>query len=203
MTPDELVDAVCTPIHDIAWAFFFAPETAPIAQRHDLDPITFYFIGRGGVLGDVEASVVAAVFGVLQPDPDPGHVGRGSSQAAPRDAGRAYFEAAAQYGRLKLAGIDGLDRFCAAADTVMAAADPTGLALYVAVAAEPLVDDPAGRALQQLHVLRELRAAPTCWPCGPSGSTCYGPTPSPGPAIWPCSAGPTRTHPPAPTPTVT
>jgi hypothetical protein len=47
----------------------------------------------------------------------------------------------------------------AAADAVNAAADPDGLALYAATAAEPLADDLPGRAMQLVTVLREYRGS--------------------------------------------
>ena len=39
------------------------------------------------------------------------------------------------------------------------AADPVGLALYAGIAAEPLVDDEPGRAMQLVSVLREFRGS--------------------------------------------
>jgi hypothetical protein len=39
------------------------------------------------------------------------------------------------------------------------ATDPAGLALYAGIRAEPLADDPAGRAMQLTAVLRELRGS--------------------------------------------
>lgn len=159
MTPDDLVSAVSPTIRDIGWAYFFAPETVAHAQSLGLDVITFYFVGRGGVLGDVEASVVHSAWGYFNPDLLGGMWEAGRAVIAPRDAGREFFAAAAGFGRARLADAGDLTAFCAAADAVLAAADPVGLPLFAAWVAEPRADDPPARATQQLHVLRELRGS--------------------------------------------
>jgi hypothetical protein len=65
----------------------------------------------------------------------------------------------ALHGRNRLSDVAGLDSFVAAAGAVNDAADPTGLALYAGFKAEPLVEDTAGRAMQLLASLRELRGS--------------------------------------------
>lgn len=159
MTPEELVAAAHPSIGTHGWAFYFVPETAAMAEDLGLDAFRFYFLGRGGVLGDVEAAVVASAFGYFEP----GLVARMWDEAkavmAPREAGRAFHLASAELGRRRLAGVEGLEAFCAAAERVNDAADPTGLPLYAAIRAEPLVDDLPGRSLQLITVLRELRGS--------------------------------------------
>jgi hypothetical protein len=66
-------------------------------------------------------------------------------------------ECCAAFGRRHLAGLPGLDAFCVAAEAVRDAASPAGLPLYAGVAAEPLVPDSPGRAMQLVTVLREFR----------------------------------------------
>ena len=62
-------------------------------------------------------------------------------------------------GLKKFAGVEDLDGFCAAAETIDAAADPAALALYAGVSAEPRCDDLAGRAMQLVTILREYRGS--------------------------------------------
>jgi hypothetical protein len=159
MTPEALVDVVCPKVRDLGWAFYFVPETLAKGQALGLDGFRFYFLGRGGVLGDVEPSVVASAFGYFNPSLVADMWTSGSKILAPREAGRAYVECAADHGRARLSGIEHLDRFCAAADVVNQAADPVGLALYAAAAAEPLADDPPARAMQLVALLREFRGS--------------------------------------------
>ncbi|NBP51776.1 MAG: hypothetical protein EBU70_11500, partial [Actinobacteria bacterium] len=58
-----------------------------------------------------------------------------------------------------LGGVAGLADFVAAADSVNAAADADGLALYSAFRSEPLVNDLPGRAMQLVAILREYRGS--------------------------------------------
>jgi hypothetical protein len=78
---------------------------------------------------------------------------------APRDAAREYHECCAAVGRAKLGSVDGLEAYNEAAGAVVRATDPAGLTLFAGWSAEPLVDDPAGRAMQLTAVLRELRGS--------------------------------------------
>jgi hypothetical protein len=159
MTPEELMADVCPRIRDVGWAHYFAPGTLATGQELGLDGFRFYFLGRGGVLGDVDSAVVASAFGYFNPDLVERIWDSGRAVLAPRDAGRAYLACAADFGRAQFASLEGLDEYCAAADAVNDAADPVGLALYAAARAEPLAADPPARAMQITSVLRELRGS--------------------------------------------
>lgn len=159
MNPDAVIQAVSPPIGALGAAFYFTPATLAKGKELGLDGFRFYFIGRGGVLGDVEPPVVASAFGYF----NPGVVERmwttARAKIEPREAARVYLGCCQAMGRDRLSGVDGLDAFCAAADAVDAAAEPAGLALYAGIAAEPRPDDVAARALQMVAVLRELRGS--------------------------------------------
>ncbi len=159
MTTDELMDRVCPLIRDNGWAYYFVPETEAKGKELGLDVFQFYVVGRGGVLGNVESSVVASAFGYFSPSAIQPLWDSACRLVDPRDAARAYFECAAQLGSTRFAGLEGLEGFCAAAGVVNQAADPTGLPLYAGFRAEPLVDDLAGRAMQLMSVLREFRGS--------------------------------------------
>jgi hypothetical protein len=159
MTPEELVAAASPKIGALGAAFYFLPETKARAQELGLDLLRFYFLGRGGVLGDVEGSVVRSAFGYFEPGMVEKLWTSAKEKVAPREAARAYLEQCAELGRRRFGELDGLEAFCRAAGAVNDAADPTGLPLYAGIAAEPLADDLPGRALQLVTVLRELRGS--------------------------------------------
>ncbi len=159
MTTDDLISTACPIIRDTGWAFYFAPATIARGAELGLDPLQTYILGRGGVLGDVEAGVVSAAFGYFNPAFLGATWNAARANCAPRVAGRAFMECCAAHGREKLADVPGLEAFVAAAGKVNDAADPDGLALYAGVRAEPLVDDAPGRAMQLVTVLRELRGS--------------------------------------------
>ncbi len=144
---------------DIGAAFYFDKATLAKGKELGLDGFRFYVLGRGGVLGNVEPAVVQSAFGYF----NAGLINKIWTSAAdilaPRDAGRAYVECCAELGRAKLAAVEGLDAFNAAAETVVRAANPAGLALFAGLAAEPMPDDAPGRAAHLAAVLRELRGS--------------------------------------------
>jgi hypothetical protein len=159
MTPQELMDLVCPKIRDLGWAFYLTPETSAVGERLGLDVLQFYFLGRGGVLGDVEPQVVASAFGYFNPHLLTEMWNSAREQCSPKEAARTYLGCSAELGRSRFGGIKNLEAFVEAAGAVNEAADPVGLPLYAGISAQPLVDDPTGRAMQLVTVLRELRGS--------------------------------------------
>lgn len=161
MTNDELLIDISPKIQALGAAFYFQPETVARGKELGLDGFRFYFLGRGGVLGDVEAKVVASAFGYF----NPGLVdkiwasAKERASVGPREAAREYLACAHAFGRARFADVPGLDGFCAAAEAVVAAADPAALALFAGISAEALPDDLPARAYQLACVLREHRGS--------------------------------------------
>jgi hypothetical protein len=163
-TPDDpelqaFLDTACPIIGARGWAFYFAPETVAAGAQHGLDGGQFYFLGRGGVLGDAEAPVVTAAFGYFNPDVVTAMWNSARAKLAPRAAGTLFMECCAAFGRAKLSGVEGLESFVASGEKVLAAAQADGLSLFAATNAEPRVDDLPGRAMQIVTVLREFRGS--------------------------------------------
>ena len=159
MTPSELVATACPPINTLGSAFYFTPATLARGKELGLRGMQYYILGRGGVLGDADASVIRSAFGYFN---DPVIADAWDSARAvvtPRVAGHEYFQSAAQHGRTTLADTPGIDAFADAAGAVNDAADATGLALYAGIKSEPLADDALARAYQLIVVLRELRGS--------------------------------------------
>jgi hypothetical protein len=159
MTPQELMDVVCPKIKDLGWAFYFTPETTAVGERMGLDVFQFYFLGRGGVLGDVGPQVVVSALGYFSPDLLTTVWNSATERCSPSEAARAYLECSAELGRSRFGEIKELEAFVEAVDAVNEAADPVGLPLYAGVCALPLVEDTPGRAMQLVTVLREMRGS--------------------------------------------
>ena len=64
MTSEQLIAEACPKIRDYGWAYYFVSATTERGKELGLDPLQWYFLGRGGGLGDVEASVARAAFGM-------------------------------------------------------------------------------------------------------------------------------------------
>lgn len=159
MTNDELIKQVCPLINDTGWAYYFTPTTMARGTELGLKGPQFYFIGRGGLLGNCDSSVVAAAFGYFNPEVIKRAWDSSRQVVDPLVAGRAHLECSAVTGREKLSNVANLDSFIAAADKVNSAANPEALALYAAFKSEPLVSDVPGRAMQLVSVLREFRGS--------------------------------------------
>ncbi|HVX19939.1 MAG TPA: hypothetical protein VHB02_01185 [Acidimicrobiales bacterium] len=151
--------ATAPAVYVLGAAHYFTPATLERGKALGLDGFRFYFAGRGGVLGNVEALVVSSAFGYFEPTLLARMWNSARERVDPREAARVHLECAHLYGREKFGVVGDLERFCAAAEAVVAAADPAGLALFAGYAAEPLPDDAPARAMQLVVVLRELRGS--------------------------------------------
>lgn len=161
MTPEALVAAVSPVFGRVGSAWYFTPETVVVGRELGLGGLRFYFLGRGGALGDVDWRVVASAFGYFAPSLVEKMWTTSRERCAPAAAAAAYYGACADFGRRHLAGVPDLPAFCAAAERVVdhAVADAGGLPLFAGYAALPLAEDPPGRAAQLVAVLRELRGS--------------------------------------------
>jgi hypothetical protein len=154
-----LVRATYDPIHDIGTAIFLSPETgARAAEWGWSNPFAFYFAGRGGVLGDVDATVVTATFGWFNPDAVKAMYDEGVAVCGGPGAAARMIEAHALFGRDHFASLD-LDRFVELADRLVDGAEGAGLPLFVGWRDQPRADDVPARAAQLLQILREWRGA--------------------------------------------
>ncbi|MEX2625876.1 MAG: hypothetical protein WD225_03270 [Ilumatobacteraceae bacterium] len=159
MDPRDVITAIAAPTADIGAAAYFHPDTLARGKELGLDGFRFYFLGRGGVLGDVEPEVVVSAFGYFEPSLVAKMWNTGKERIAPRAAAREYLACNADLGRAKFDGLDGLDAYCEAASAVVGAADLAGLTLFAGVRGEPVPDDPPAAAIHYAVLLRELRGS--------------------------------------------
>lgn len=162
MTPDECTDRLAQPIQDVGAAFYFDEHTIEHGKtRMGLDGFRFYFVGRGGVLGEVPAAVVRSAFGYFNPAllEKMWSTGLERAQAEdPRDVARAYLECAYRFAQGRFDGID-VDAFNRAAAAVIDRADPAALVLFAGYRSMPVPDEPVALAQHHAILLRELRGA--------------------------------------------
>lgn len=155
----ETVKAVAGPIGSSGGAFYFRPDTLAKGKEIGLDGFRFYVLGRGGVLGDVPATVVHSAFGYFHPDLVDKIWNSARERVAPADAAAAYLGCAADLGRSALGGVEGLGAYNEAAQAVVDGAAGDGLTLFAGIAAQPGPDDETGKAMHLTSVLRELRGS--------------------------------------------
>jgi hypothetical protein len=157
MTPEECADAVALPIGKYGTAWMLAPETFGPGIEAGFTGLDFYFCGRAGAMGDVDADVVVASIALLGPEATRANWESGREVMPPRQAAELFAAACADHGRRNLPDDVDLAQLAALAGRVIAAADCSGLPLFAAWRTMPVPDDPKGAASHQLNVLRELR----------------------------------------------
>lgn len=160
LTGEQTVQAVDSILHDVGTAWMIHEDTQARAEEYGYGKLQpFYFAGRGGVLGDVEAGVVIAAFGWW----DPGYVrlmwGRGLAVAGARESARRYGQACVAWADDHITGFEPADRLSELAEKVIDTVDECGLPLFAGWRAEPRADGGVARMLQLVHVMREWRGA--------------------------------------------
>jgi len=159
MTPLDIVQQTSPILNNAGNVFYFHPDTLAKGKELGLDGFRFYFLGRGGVLGDVEPAVIVSAFGYFAPRVVESIWTSAKRIVPPRDAARAYLGCAEHVGREQLTGVATLDSFNDAAETIVESIDRSALPLFAGIAAEPLPEDPAARAYRNVCNLRELRGS--------------------------------------------
>ena len=158
MTSLELTRATSPSLGDMGARYMLHPETAAIGTEAGYaNGWAWYFTGRGGVLGDVDADVVASAFGFFGAPMVRLMWEQGLQVEGARAAGRRYAAACAAFGRKRLQDAPGLDRFCELAGRVIDGLDVSGLSLLAALRAEEVPGDLPGRAYWYVSLLREWR----------------------------------------------
>jgi hypothetical protein len=160
LTGEQTVQAADRLLHDIGTVWMIHDDTRARAEEYGYGKhLPFYFAGRGGVLGDVDAGVVIAAMGWWEPGLVRLMWGRGLAVAGAREGARRYATACAAWAEDHLAGFQPADRLASLAERVVGSAEESGLPLFAGWRAEPRVDGGVGRMLQLVHVLREWRGA--------------------------------------------
>lgn len=159
MEPAAAAEATREAVVDIPAKFMMDGATYKQGAALGFDGVDFYVAGRGGVLGECDADVVAAAFVWFEP----GHVRHGweaGGKVMARDEAAAAFAGCAHaWAEDHIA--DGVDaaRLADLAGRIVAAASPAGAPLFAGWRLLPVPDSPKAAAVHQLNALRELRGA--------------------------------------------
>lgn len=121
--------------------------------------VDFYVAGRGGALGDVDGTVVAAAFVFFNPETIVEGWERGRKVMSPDRAAAEFAAVAAAWAQAHLGDGPDYARLAALAGRVVEHASPAGAPLFAAWAALDAPDGPKALALHRLNLLRELRGA--------------------------------------------
>jgi hypothetical protein len=156
MNVRDLVGRAGPLIGELGGRYYFAPRSLERAAELGLDVSQWYFLGRGGPLGEVEAASVDAVLGYFAPGVVRDVWERGCAVASPKTVAMAHLEACREFGRQHLRG-KWLQPFCDTASAVLDASNIAALPLFAAVKTMRIAEDLPGRAMQLTTALREFR----------------------------------------------
>ena len=123
------------------------------------DGVDFYVAGRGGALGDVDGSVVAAAFVFFNPASVVERWDRGRVVMAPIEAAHAFASCLDTWSAAHLADTVDYAQLAELEGKLIAAASPAAAPLFAAWAALPEPKEPKALALHRMNVLREWRGA--------------------------------------------
>jgi hypothetical protein len=150
--------AACgTLVASLGGGFMISSQAKAFAKDNGLRGWAAYVVGRGSVLGDVDADVVTAAFGFWPSDVVRESWAAGRA-AIPLDAARAGYAAACHdWGRQRYADLDDAGRLAELLSWVVDGCDVAGLPLFAGWRAVDLPADDPARLNQLLHVAREHR----------------------------------------------
>ncbi len=160
LDPTETARRSARGIGDLPANFMLDAGTYGVAAEAGYEGMSFYYCGRGGVLGDVDAQTVTEAF-VFFPADSVQAAWDGSRAVESRAASaRRWADTAASWAVEKLPA-DALDwaRLAELTGVVVAAADPAGAPIFEGFRQLDEPTEPRSLAVHRLNALRELRAA--------------------------------------------
>ena len=158
MNESQVASAIAPIIGSLGAEYMLDSDTAATgAAAGYKSSFDFYFAGRGGVLGDVDADVIYAAFMFFDHALVEKLWNRSIKVEGARAAGKRYLQCCDSWGRKHLANIPDLEKFIAPAAKLVAGVDASGLSLFAGVRAEPLPTDAPALAYRLIDSLRELR----------------------------------------------
>lgn len=159
MDPVEAAEKTGPVIVSLPAGFMLDAATYVRGGELGFDGIDFYVAGRGGALGEVDGSVVAATFVFFHPPSIVERWDRGRAVMAPAESAQAFASCLDSWAEAHLGdGVD-YDRLAELEGLVIAAASPAGAPLFAAWAAVPEPKEAKALALHRMNVLREWRGA--------------------------------------------
>lgn len=152
------VRATSVPVHDIGTAIYLSPDVmARAAEWGWSNPFAFYFAGRGGMLGEVDAGVVTSAFGWFEPNAVAAMYTEGVGVAGATAAAARMAEAHGEWGTKHYAGVEGIEDIVAVSEQLVDGIEGSAIPLFVGWRDAARSDDAAGRAAQLMQMLREWR----------------------------------------------
>jgi hypothetical protein len=159
--PDALATAVATTpaVSHLASHFMLDPATYTRGAELGFPGMSFYVAGRAGVLGDVDADIVTAVFVYFSPSMVSEAWEQSAGVMSRHDAALAFADCAHQWARQHIPSSFDAQGLADLAGKVARSANPAGAPLFAGWNRLPEPDDAVALAVHRMNALRELRGA--------------------------------------------
>ncbi len=159
MDADQLSALTADPMQVLGMSFYFDPLTRTSGKELGLNVYEFYGLGRGGVLGDVEAATVQEAFNFFDPSIIDSLWTNARAKANPVQAASEHVRAAYAFADRTFGGIDlsVLSAFADAVRRMVEQLDRGVCPLVDGYLAVPAPIDPVHAAYLATIFLRELR----------------------------------------------
>lgn len=159
VNPDQAAGACRRSLHELSTAYSECPRTLSRSRQLGLGGWAFHVAGRAGVLGEVPAAVAAAAIGFIATDAVVDGWEAACAVTAPAKVAAVSMAECCRWGNEHLGDFDRVQRLADLAESVVAAADATGMPLFAAWRAMSRPDDaPGARSAVAVRLLAEHRA---------------------------------------------
>ena len=157
LNPLEAATALAGPVGFLGGWFMASRSTYAYGSELGFEGMTFYYLGRGGALGDATPEVVASAM-TFFPAPLVETMWQAGKAVTTPEAGLAAFsECCWRWGRKRFAAVSGLERTTELLARVADGADCAALPLFAGWRAAPRPSDLPALTSHLLQVLREHR----------------------------------------------
>jgi hypothetical protein len=157
MEPLEAARATADAVSGTASHFMLDSATYGRGAELGFGGMDFYFVGRGGVLGDVDADVVAAAFCFFEPGLVRTMWEQGKAAMTPAEGALRFAECGHAWAEDNVPDRVHADRLGELAGRVARHARPACAPVFAGFRALPVPEAPKAHALHQMNALRELR----------------------------------------------
>lgn len=159
MNSAQTADTIAAPLGTVGMMYYFDKGTVAKGKEIDLDVVSFYALGRGGVLNDAPASEVDEVFFFFKPGAITAMYSGGRAVQSAEVGARAHLAAADDFARRTFGGVasEVLTAFNEAARALVASLPKGHWPLVDGYRQFELPTDNAALAMRHAILLRELR----------------------------------------------
>ena len=147
------------PMGTVGMMYYFDKGTVAAGKEIDLDVVSFYALGRGGVLGDIPAEEVDDIFFFFKTGAITAMYGGGRAKQTAEVGARAHLAAADDYARRTFGAIptETLEAFNAAAAALIATLPSGRWPIFDGYRTFDFPSDVVAIAMRNAILLRELR----------------------------------------------